>query len=170
MIYILDEPSIGLHPRDNTKLLKTLTALRDLDNTVVVIEHDKETIMAADYLIDIGPGAGIHGGKVVGIGTPSQVAKIPGSLTGAYLSGKRSIPVPPQRRSGNGQYIVLRGASGDNLKSIDVTVPMGTLTCITGVSGSGKSSLINQTLYPALARELYHSEAATITVYINQRP
>jgi excinuclease ABC subunit A len=159
VIYILDEPSIGLHPRDNTKLLDTLTALRDLGNTVVVIEHDKETMTAADYLIDIGPGAGSKGGKVVAQGTPKEVSKDKQSLTGAYLSGRRSIPIPPSRRSGNGLFLSVNGASGHNLKSVDLRIPLGTLACITGVSGSGKSSLINQTLYPALSKALYRSKA-----------
>ncbi|MDR0306283.1 MAG: excinuclease ABC subunit UvrA [Chitinispirillales bacterium] len=159
VLYILDEPSIGLHPRDNTRLLATLTALRDLDNTVVVIEHDKETIMAADYLIDIGPGAGTHGGELVAQGTPVDIAKSGKSLTGQYLSGKRSIPLPVKRRGGNGMSIKINGAAGHNLKSIDVTFPLGMLVCVTGVSGSGKSSLVNQTLYPALVKKLYKSKA-----------
>ncbi len=158
VIYILDEPSIGLHPCDNTRLLKTLIALRDLGNTVVVIEHDRETMLAADYLIDIGPGAGIHGGRVVSEGTPAQVCADKSSLTGAYLSGRKEIPVPATRRKGNGSELILKGASGNNLKNVDVKIPLGMLVCITGVSGSGKSTLINQTLYPALARHIYHSK------------
>jgi len=158
VIYILDEPSIGLHARDNSKLLDTLAALRDLGNTVVVIEHDKETIQSADFLIDVGPGAGVHGGRIVATGTPREVMKNSGSLTGAYLSGKRKIPIPPERRKGNGQELILRGATGHNLKSLDVTFPLGTLICVTGVSGSGKSTLINHTLYPALSKELYNSK------------
>ncbi|MCU0609599.1 MAG: excinuclease ABC subunit UvrA [Chitinispirillaceae bacterium] len=157
VIYILDEPSIGLHPRDNNKLLDTLCALRDLGNTVVVVEHDRDTMLAADCLIDIGPGAGIHGGKVVAAGTPAEVIKNPASLTGAYLSGRKSIPLPPQRRMGTGGKIVVRGATGNNLKNIDVEFPLGMLVCVTGVSGSGKSSLVNHTLYPALAKHLYNS-------------
>ncbi len=157
VIYILDEPSIGLHPRDNTRLLDTLISLRDLGNTVVVIEHDKETMIAADYLIDIGPGAGVHGGKIIAQGTPEEVISNPQSLTGAYLSEKKSIPLPKQRRSGNGQFISIKGASGHNLKSVNVEIPLGMLVCLTGVSGSGKSSLINQTLYPALQKQIYHS-------------
>jgi excinuclease ABC subunit A len=162
VIYILDEPSIGLHPRDNDKLLDTLRALRDLGNTVVVIEHDRDTMLAADYLIDIGPGAGVRGGKVVAEGTPAEVTKSPGSLTGAYLSGKKSIPLPGSRRTGSGERLIVKGASGHNLKGIDAAFPLGTFTCITGVSGSGKSSLVNHTLYPALARTLYGSHALTL--------
>jgi excinuclease ABC subunit A len=157
VIYILDEPSIGLHPCDNEKLLATLFALRDLGNTLVVIEHDRDTMLAADHLIDIGPGAGVHGGAVVAQGTPAEVKKHPTSLTGAYLSGKRSIPLPRSRRPGNGQSITVKKASGHNLKAIDVTFPLGKLVCVTGVSGSGKSTLVNHTLYPALARSLYKS-------------
>jgi len=158
VIYILDEPSIGLHPRDNSKLLDTLVALRDLGNTVVVIEHDKETMLSADHLIDIGPGAGVHGGKIISQGTPSQVCADRSSLTGAYLSGRREIPIPATRRKGNGSFLTLKGASGNNLKNIDVAFPLGMLVCVTGVSGSGKSTLINQTLYPALAKSIYHSK------------
>lgn len=157
VIYILDEPSIGLHPCDNTRLLDTLISLRDLGNTVVVIEHDKETMTAADYLIDIGPGAGVHGGRIIAQGAPDEVIRNPQSLTGAYLSEKKSIPLPPQRRTGNGQFISIKGASGHNLKSVNVNIPLGMLVCLTGVSGSGKSSLINQTLYPALQKQIYHS-------------
>ena len=159
VIYILDEPSIGLHPRDNTRLLDTLTSLRDLGNTVVVIEHDKETMQAADYLIDIGPGAGVHGGRVVAEGTPQEVYSHPNSLTGAYLSGKRKIPLPVSRRKGNGSSIVIKGARGNNLKSVNVQFPLGIMVCITGVSGSGKSTLMNQTLHPALMKSLYRSKA-----------
>jgi excinuclease ABC subunit A len=157
VIYILDEPSIGLHPCDNEKLLATLFALRDLGNTLVVIEHDRDTMLAADHLIDIGPGAGVHGGNVVAEGTPAEVKKHPASLTGAYLSGKRSIPLPKSRRDGNGESITVKGASGHNLKAIDVTFPLGKFVCVTGVSGSGKSTLVNHTLFPALARALYKS-------------
>ncbi|MFP4680445.1 MAG: excinuclease ABC subunit UvrA [Chitinispirillaceae bacterium] len=162
VLYILDEPSIGLHPRDNNRLLSTLTALRDLENTVIVIEHDKETIMAADHLIDIGPRAGVHGGELVAQGKPVQVAKSKNSLTGLYLSGKRKIPTPAKRRKGNGAHIKVKNASGHNLKNIDVSIPLGKLVCVTGVSGSGKSSLINQTLYPALAKSLYRSKAEAL--------
>jgi len=162
VLYILDEPSIGLHPRDNSRLLATLTALRDLDNTVVVIEHDKETILAADYLIDIGPGAGVHGGNLVACGKPQAVAKNAKSLTGQYLSGKRSIPVPTKRRSGSGLSVKVSGAAGHNLKNVDVAFPLGMLVCVTGVSGSGKSSLVNQTLYPALQKKLYNSKTTPL--------
>ena len=155
VIYILDEPSIGLHPRDNDRLLKTLLSLRDIGNTVVAIEHDAETMLAADHIIDIGPGAGIHGGNVVASGTPQQLMQNHHSLTGAYLSGRKKIAVPPSRRAGNGLFLELNGASGHNLKSITVKIPLGILVCITGVSGSGKSSLINETLYPVLARKLH---------------
>ncbi|MBN2037869.1 MAG: excinuclease ABC subunit UvrA [Chitinispirillaceae bacterium] len=157
VIYILDEPSIGLHPSDNEKLLATLFALRDLGNTLVVIEHDRDTMLSADHLIDIGPGAGIHGGKIVAEGTPADVAKHSSSLTGAYLSGRRSIPRPKARRPGTGEALVIKRASGHNLKNIDVAIPLGMLVCVTGLSGSGKSTLVNHTLYPALARALYKS-------------
>ncbi|MBN2188327.1 MAG: excinuclease ABC subunit UvrA, partial [Chitinispirillaceae bacterium] len=162
VIYILDEPSIGLHPRDNGKLLDTMRSLRDLGNTVVVIEHDRDTMLAADRLIDIGPGAGVQGGRVVAEGTPSAVADDPRSLTGAYLSGEKNIPLPARRRTGNGVYLTVMGASGNNLKSIDVSFPLGMLICVTGVSGSGKSTLVNHTLYPALARALYHSRRGAL--------
>jgi len=162
VLYILDEPSIGLHPRDNARLLATLTALRDLDNTVVVIEHDRETIMASDYLIDVGPGAGVHGGKLVACGKPAEVAKSAKSLTGQYLSGKRSIPTPRKRRAGTGQVVKISGASGHNLKNVDAAFPLGKLVCVTGVSGSGKSSLVNQTLYPSLQKKLYGSKVAVL--------
>jgi excinuclease ABC subunit A len=162
VIYILDEPSIGLHPRDNAKLLATLTSLRDLGNTVVVIEHDLETMRHADCLIDIGPGAGVKGGHLVACGSPREVAHNPDSLTGAYLAGKKSIPCPAQRRSGNGRHLRIYGARGNNLQSIDVAFPLGTLICVTGVSGSGKSTLVNQTLYPALARSLYKSSISVL--------
>lgn len=158
VIYILDEPSIGLHARDNDRLISTLSTLRDIGNTVVVIEHDKETIEAADYVIDIGPGAGSNGGRLVAAGTPSAITANPDSLTGAYLRGTKSIPLPRSRRSGSGQHLMLTGARGHNLHSVDLCIPLGTLTCITGVSGSGKSSLVNQTLYPALSQALYRSK------------
>lgn len=162
VMYILDEPSIGLHPRDNAKLLSTLQALRNLGNTLIVIEHDYDTMLAADHLIDIGPGAGIHGGNIVAQGTPQEVAANPDSLTGRYLSGKRKISVPTTRRTGNGTAIAIKGASGNNLKSLDVHIPLGMLVCITGVSGSGKSTLVNRTLYPALQQQLYHSKVASL--------
>ena len=162
VIYILDEPSIGLHPCDNSKLLNTLHSLRDLGNTVVVIEHDKDTMLAADHLIDIGPGAGKLGGYLVSYGTPAQVMKDPASLTGAYLSGKKTIPVPKKRRKGNGHFLELTGATGHNLKNVTALFPLGALICITGVSGSGKSSLINETLYPALSKKLYNSKVTPL--------
>jgi len=158
VIYILDEPSIGLHARDNSRLIETLTSLRDIGNTVVVIEHDKDTMLAADNLIDIGPGAGVHGGHIVAQGAPHEIVKDKNSLTGKYLSGEKDIAVPPVRRKGSGKRLVLKGACGNNLKNVTVEIPLGTLICVTGVSGSGKSSLINETLYPALARTLYRSK------------
>ncbi len=160
VLYILDEPSIGLHQRDNAKLLATLERLRDLGNTVIVVEHDEDTIRAADWVLDLGPGAGIHGGEIVAEGTPADIMRRPKSLTGQYLSGKLEIAVPETRRAGNGQRITIRGARHNNLKKVDVSLPLGTLTCVTGVSGSGKSSLINETLYPAVARRLYGSADA----------
>jgi len=159
VLYVLDEPSIGLHQRDNLRLLENLRRLRDLDNTVLVVEHDSETILSADYVIDIGPGAGIQGGHIIFEGTPEALMKTKDSLTGRYLSGKLQIPVPESRRPGNGKRILIQGARQNNLKDINVEVPLGTLTCVTGVSGSGKSSLINEILYPSLARELYRSKA-----------
>ena len=154
VLYILDEPSIGLHQRDNDKLLATLQHLRDLGNTLIVVEHDEDTMRAADYLIDIGPGAGSHGGEVVAAGTPAEVMANPKSLTGQYLSGKKKIEVPAVRRPGNGKFLTVRGARENNLKDIDVSVPLGTFTCVTGVSGSGKSSLVNEILYKKLGVEL----------------
>lgn len=154
VLYILDEPSIGLHQRDNERLIKTLKGLRDLGNTLIVIEHDEETMMASDYLIDIGPGAGIHGGQVVAKGTPAEVMEVNESITGQYLSGKLRIEIPQQRRQPNGKWIKICGAKENNLKNIDADIPLGLITCITGVSGSGKSTLINEILYKALARDL----------------
>ncbi len=154
VLYVLDEPSIGLHQRDNDRLLATLKRLRDLDNTVIVVEHDEDTMMEADYLIDMGPGAGIHGGEIVAHGTPKQVCKNKKSLTGQYLIGKEKIEVPTERRKGNGKKISIKKASGNNLKNINVDIPLGKLVCITGVSGSGKSTLINETLYKGLAAKL----------------
>lgn len=154
VLYILDEPSIGLHQRDNGKLIRTLCSLRDLGNTVIVVEHDEETMMAADYIVDIGPGAGIHGGEVVVAGTPKEVAACRKSLTGDYLSGRKSIAVPKARRPGNGKSLWIRGARENNLKNLSVEIPLGRLVCVTGVSGSGKSSLINTCLERTLARDL----------------
>jgi excinuclease ABC subunit A len=162
VIYILDEPSIGLHPRDNGKLLDTLVSLRDLGNTVVVIEHDRETMLAADRILDIGPGAGVHGGYLVAEGTPKEILANPASLTGQYLSGKRVIPLPLQRRQGLGRSLDIIGATGNNLKNIDVSFPLNMLVCVTGVSGSGKSTLVNQTLYPALARRLNNAKLQSL--------
>ena len=153
VLYILDEPSIGLHQRDNGKLLDTLKNLRDLGNTLIVVEHDEETMRAADYVIDIGPGAGVNGGRVVCAGSIDDICACEGSITGQYLSGKKFIPIPERRRKGSGRKLVIRGASENNLKNIDVSLPMGTLICVTGVSGSGKSSLINEVLYKTLAAE-----------------
>ncbi len=159
VLYILDEPSIGLHQRDNEKLIGTLQKLRDLGNTVIVVEHDEETMRTADYLIDIGPGAGIHGGHVVAAGTPEQVMADANSITGDYLAGRKRIAVPKKRREGNGQALTVRGAREHNLKNITVNIPLGCFVCVTGVSGSGKSSLVNGILYPVLAKAL--NRAAT---------
>ncbi len=150
VLYVLDEPSIGLHQRDNSRLLRTLTRLRDLGNTLIVVEHDEETIRSADYLVDIGPGAGVHGGQVVAQGSLEALLNSPDSLTGAYLSGRRVIHTPAERRGGNGRVLKIRNAHRNNLKHIDVDIPLGKMVCITGVSGSGKSTLINELLYPSL--------------------
>ena len=155
VMYILDEPSIGLHQRDNDRLLKTLFHLRDLGNTVLVVEHDEDAIRSADHLIDIGPGAGVHGGEVIAQGTPAQVMKNKNSVTGEYLSGKRAIALPEKRTPYDKKKVMtLKGANGNNLNSVDLTIPLGLMTCITGVSGSGKSTLINRTLYPLAATAL----------------
>ncbi len=154
VLYILDEPSIGLHQRDNDKLLATLKKLRDLGNTLLVVEHDEDTMRQADYIVDIGPGAGVNGGRVVAAGTPEEVMNTPGSITGDYLSGRKKIPVPTQRRSGNGHYLKIFGAAENNLRHVDVAIPLGTFTCVTGVSGSGKSSLVNEILYKKLGADL----------------
>ncbi len=153
VLYILDEPSIGLHQRDNDKLLRTLKRLRDLGNTLIVVEHDEDTMRAADYIVDVGPGAGVNGGRIVCAGTVDDICACPESVTGQYLSGKKKIPVPETRRAGSGKFLRIRGAKENNLKNIDVDIPLGKLVCVTGVSGSGKSSLINEILYKTLAAE-----------------
>ena len=158
VMYILDEPSIGLHQRDNQRLLGTLTHLRDIGNTVIVVEHDEEAIMAADHVVDLGPGAGVHGGRVVAAGPPAEIKKETQSLTGQYLSGKRAIRIPDERTAGDpDRQICVRGATGNNLRSVDASIPVGLFTCVTGVSGSGKSTLVNDTLYKAVAEELNRS-------------
>ena len=159
VLYILDEPSIGLHQRDNDKLLATLKELRDLGNTLLVVEHDEDTMRAADYLIDIGPGAGINGGRVVAAGTPEEVMNTPGSITGDYLSGRKKIAVPTERRNGNGHWLKIYGAAEHNLKNVDAAIPLGTFTCVTGVSGSGKSSLVNEIIYKKLGADLNRTKA-----------
>ncbi|HEV8342606.1 MAG TPA: excinuclease ABC subunit UvrA [Candidatus Binatia bacterium] len=157
VLYILDEPSIGLHPRDNARLLDILKRLRDLGNSILVVEHDREAMLQADHVIDMGPGSGLHGGEVVAQGTPQEIMKNERSLTGQYLSGRLEIPVPSGRRSGDGRVLVLKGVRQNNLKNVTVEIPLGTMTCVTGVSGSGKSSLVVDTLYTALAQRLYRS-------------
>ncbi len=154
VLYILDEPSIGLHQRDNEKLIETLKKLRDLGNTLIVVEHDEDTMRASDYIVDIGPGAGIHGGEIVACGTPQQLMKAKNSVTADFLSGRRKIEIPKERRKGNGNYLKVLGAKEHNLKNVDVEIPLGTFTCVTGVSGSGKSSLVNGVLYNVLANKL----------------
>ena len=157
VLYILDEPSIGLHQRDNDKLLATLKHLRDLGNTLIVVEHDEDTMRAADYIVDVGPGAGSHGGRIVAAGTLQDILDCPDSVTGQYLSGKKKIPVPENRRPGNGKFLTVRGARENNLKDVDVAIPLGTFTCVTGVSGSGKSSLVNEVLNKTLLAKLNHA-------------
>ena len=156
VLYILDEPSIGLHQRDNVKLIKALQDLRDLGNTVIVVEHDKDMMLQSDFILDIGPGAGRHGGEIVGEGSPENFLKNQ-TTTSKFLNGKRQIPVPDKRREGNGQQIKLKGASGHNLKGVDLNLPLGKMICVTGVSGSGKSSLIHETFVPILMKEIYRS-------------
>src|SRR5690606_562695 len=157
VLYVLDEPSIGLHQRDNDRLIRTLKHLRDLGNTVIVVEHDEDTIRTADYLLDIGPGAGVHGGKVVAQGSPEQVAKSKGSITADYLSGKKTIAVPKKRRQGNGKALVIKGARENNLQNVDVEIPLGKMVVVSGVSGSGKSSLINDILAKELQARLHRA-------------
>src|ERR1700687_2593156 len=157
VLYVLDEPSIGLHHRDNGRLLTALENLRDLGNTVLVVEHDEETIRRADYVIDLGPGAGRHGGSLVAHGTPDEIMREPDSLTGAYISGRQHIAMLSERRSPNGKAITILGARENNLKNLDVVFPLGVMTVVTGVSGSGKSTLVTDILYRALAKQLYRS-------------
>lgn len=154
VLYILDEPSIGLHQKDNDKLLNTLKELRDIGNTLIVVEHDEETMLSADYIVDVGPGAGIHGGEIVCSGTPQDIMNCEKSITGQYLSGRKKIPVPQKRRKGNGKFIEVKGAAENNLNNINVKIPLGEFVCVTGVSGSGKSSLVNEIIYKRLAEEL----------------
>jgi excinuclease ABC subunit A len=166
VMYILDEPSIGLHQRDNERLIGTLTHLRDLGNTVIVVEHDEEAIRCADHIIDIGPGAGVHGGEIIAQGTLNDILKNPNSLTGAYLSGRKKIEVPTKRTAyDKKRQLILTGATGNNLQSVDLELPIGLLTCVTGVSGSGKSTLINSTLYPLAATELNGASTLTAAPY-----
>lgn len=159
VLYVLDEPSIGLHPRDNERLLSTLLRLRDLGNTLIVVEHDEDTMRAADWIVDLGPGAGVHGGKVVASAAPADLAKHKKSLTGAYLRGERTIATPEERRGGNGKTLTIKNAREHNLKNVDVTFPLGTLTCVTGASGSGKSTLVHDILHRSLAKEFYGAKA-----------
>jgi excinuclease ABC subunit A len=162
VLYILDEPSIGLHHRDNARLIDTLITLRNLGNTVIVVEHDRDTILAADFVVDLGPGAGGNGGRVVATGTPAEIRKAKESVTGQYLAGIKSIPVPKQRRKSDGRFLKLTAASGNNLKSVDAEIPLGLFVCVTGVSGSGKSTLVNETLFPILLRHFYQGKAAPL--------
>ncbi|MCS0543139.1 excinuclease ABC subunit UvrA, partial [Aeromonas veronii] len=154
VLYILDEPSIGLHQRDNDRLIDTLRTMRDIGNTLIVVEHDEDTMLAADYLIDIGPGAGIHGGEIIAAGTPKEVMEDPNSLTGQYLSGKKFIPLPSERRQPDGRYVEVIGAKENNLKNVSAKFPLGLFIAVTGVSGSGKSTLVNEILHKSLAQKL----------------
>jgi excinuclease ABC subunit A len=154
VLCVLDEPSIGLHQRDNQRLIDTLVHLRDIGNTVIVVEHDEQTLRTADWIVDLGPGAGIHGGRVVAEGSPQQVMRVKESLTGQYLAGTLNMPIPPERRRGNGGFLRISGATEHNLKNLDVSIPLGMFTCITGVSGSGKSTLLSDVLYPVLANRV----------------
>jgi excinuclease ABC subunit A len=162
VLYILDEPSIGLHQRDNERLIRTLLTLRDLGNTVIVVEHDRDTILAADFVVDLGPGAGDNGGHVVAVGTPAEIRADKASVTGQYLSGAKTIPPPVERRKPDGRRLRLLGAAGNNLKQVDVEIPLGLFTCVTGVSGSGKSTLVNETLFPILLRHFYQGKAVPL--------
>ena len=154
VLYVLDEPSIGLHQRDNDKLIATMKRLRDLGNTLIVVEHDEDTMRSADYIVDVGPGAGVHGGEIVAAGSVKDICKAKRSITGDYLPGRKRIEVPQTRRTGNGNFLTVRGARENNLRNIDVKFPLGEFICVTGISGSGKSSLINEILYKTLACEL----------------
>ena len=167
VLYVLDEPSIGLHQRDNDKLIATLKNLRDLGNTVIVVEHDEDTMRSADYIVDVGPGAGVHGGEIVAAGSVKDICKAKRSITGDYLSGRKRIEVPQTRRTGNGNFLTVRGARENNLRNIDVKFPLGEFICVTGISGSGKSSLINEILYKTLACEL---NGARSRAGIDQQP
>ena len=158
VLYILDEPSIGLHQRDNDRLIETLRNMRDIGNTLIVVEHDEDTMLAADYLIDVGPGAGVHGGQIISAGTPEEVMKDPNSLTGQYLSGKKFIPLPLERRQSDGRFIEIKGAKENNLKNVNVKIPLGMFVAVTGVSGSGKSTLVNEILHKTLAQKLNRSK------------
>ena len=159
MLYILDEPSIGLHPRDNNRLLNSLKKLKSLGNSIIVVEHDQETMQSADQIIDIGPGAGEHGGEIVFSGPPKQILKEECSITGQYLSGEKAISVPDIRRKGNGKLLKISGACGNNLKKVEISFPLGKMIVVTGVSGSGKSTLVNETIFPVLSKELNNARA-----------